>query len=46
MRFDLPADQMPTAWFNVLPEMLAPLQPPLHPGTREPVGPDDFLTRM
>lgn len=42
MRYDLPAAQMPTAWYNVLPEMPEPLQPPLHPGTREPLGPDDL----
>jgi tryptophan synthase beta chain len=40
MRFML--DQMPTAWFNVLPRLPEPLQPPLHPATREPVGPDDL----
>src|SRR5881392_2858697 len=33
---------MPTAWFNVLPVMPEPLQPPLHPATREPIGPDDL----
>src|SRR5436305_13326910 len=33
---------MPTAWFNVLPVMPEPLQPPLHPATRGPVGPDDL----
>ena len=42
MRFDLPADQMPTAWYNALPVMPEPLQPPLHPATKEPVGPDDL----
>ncbi|GMU77675.1 MAG: tryptophan synthase beta chain 2 [Acidimicrobiia bacterium] len=42
MRYELPADQMPSAWFNALPVMPEPLQPPLHPGTREPVGPDDL----
>ena len=42
MRFDLPADQMPTAWYNALPRLDEPMQPPLHPGTREPVGPDDL----
>ncbi|HEX6421527.1 MAG TPA: TrpB-like pyridoxal phosphate-dependent enzyme, partial [Acidimicrobiales bacterium] len=31
-----------TAWYNALPRLGAPLQPPLHPGTREPVGPDDL----
>src|SRR6266536_2901635 len=33
---------MPTAWFNVLPVLPEALQPPLHPATREPVGPDDL----
>ncbi|HEY8215673.1 MAG TPA: TrpB-like pyridoxal phosphate-dependent enzyme [Acidimicrobiia bacterium] len=42
MRYDLPTDQMPTAWFNALPVLPEPLQPPLHPATREPVGPDDL----
>jgi len=41
-RIHLPADQMPTAWFNALPSLPEPLQPPLHPATREPAGPDDL----
>jgi len=42
MRFLLPDDQIPEAWFNVVPHLPEPLQPPLHPGTRQPVGPDDL----
>ena len=41
-RFILPESQLPTAWFNLLPRLSEPLDPPLHPGTREPVGPDDL----
>ncbi len=41
-RFVLSEQQIPSAWFNVLPVMPEPLQPPLHPATREPVGPDDL----
>jgi tryptophan synthase beta chain len=41
-RFLLRDDQIPSAWFNVLPSLPEPLQPPLHPGTKEPVGPDDL----
>jgi len=41
-RWTLPPDQIPTAWFNVAPHLPTPLQPPLHPGTREPIGPDDL----
>ena len=42
VRYHLPADKLPTAWFNVLPRLPEPLQPPLHPGTKEPIGPDDL----
>jgi tryptophan synthase beta chain len=45
-RFDLSQDQMPTAWFNLLPSMVQagmPPLPPLHPATHEPVGPADLL---
>ncbi len=42
MRWNLPPGQMPEAWFNVVPQLPVPLQPDLHPGTREPVGPDDL----
>ncbi len=42
MRWNLAPDKLPTAWFNVAPHLPAPLEPPLHPGTREPVGPDDL----
>lgn len=42
MRWTLPTDQIPTAWFNLLPRLGEPLQPPLHPATREPAGPDDL----
>ena len=42
-RFDLGQEDIPAAWFNLLPSMVAagmrPL-PPLHPGTHEPVTPD------
>jgi len=35
-------NQMPDAWYNAIPELPEPMQPPLHPGTREPLGPDDL----
>jgi tryptophan synthase beta chain len=45
IRFDLPHDQLPTAWLNIMPSIaqagIQPL-PPLHPGTLEPVTPDLF----
>ena len=33
---------MPTRWYNVIPDLPSPPPPPLHPGTHEPVGPDDL----
>ena len=42
MRWNLPQDRIPEAWFNVAPHLPQPLRPPLHPGTKEPVGPDDL----
>jgi tryptophan synthase beta chain len=42
MRWILPSDHIPPAWFNVAPHLDEPLAPPLHPGTRQPVGPDDL----
>src|SRR3954452_22172708 len=42
MRWLLSSDRVPEAWFNVVPHLPEPLQPPLHPGTKEPIGPDDL----
>ena len=42
MRFLLDHDRMPTAWFNALPIMPTPVDPPLHPVTNAPIGPDDL----
>lgn len=41
-RFHLAQSQLPTAWYNALPDLPEPLAPPLHPGTRQPAGPDDL----
>jgi tryptophan synthase beta chain len=38
----LKEEDMPRQWYNVLPDLPNPLQPPLHPGTGQPVGPDDL----
>src|ERR1039458_2395901 len=42
MRWTMPTERIPEGWFNVVPHLPTPLEPPLHPGTREPVGPDDL----
>jgi tryptophan synthase beta chain len=33
---------MPTQWYNIIPDLPEPPPPPLHPGTKQPVGPDDL----
>ena len=38
----LDEEEMPTQWYNVIPDLPEPPPPPLHPGTHEPVGPDDL----
>ncbi|MBA3248771.1 MAG: TrpB-like pyridoxal phosphate-dependent enzyme, partial [Geodermatophilaceae bacterium] len=38
----LDEDEIPTRWYNVVPDLPAPPPPVLHPGTLEPVGPDDL----
>jgi tryptophan synthase beta chain len=44
-KFVLDEDRIPRAWYNVvadlLPKGIAPA-PPLHPGTGQPIGPDDL----
>ncbi len=39
-RFVLPEDRLPTHYVNLAPDLPVPLPPPLHPGTREPIGPE------
>ena len=41
-KFELSESQMPTHWYNVIPDLPEPPPPPLHPATWEPVGPDDL----
>lgn len=41
-RFDLPQSEIPRAWYNIQPDLPRPLPPVLHPGTKQPVGPDDL----
>src|SRR4051795_6274211 len=38
----LPEDELPTRWYNVLHDLPTPPPPVLHPGTGQPVGPDDL----
>lgn len=38
----LPESEMPRQWYNIMADMPTPMEPPLHPGTGQPVGPDDL----
>jgi tryptophan synthase beta chain len=42
LRYHLSDDQMPTAWYNLVPDLPSPPPPALHPGTLQPAGPEDF----
>ena len=33
---------IPTHWYNIAADLPAPAPPPLHPGTGQPIGPDDL----
>ncbi|HBT83193.1 MAG TPA: TrpB-like pyridoxal phosphate-dependent enzyme [Desulfuromonas sp.] len=39
----LPEDRIPKQWYNIIPDMPGPLAPVIHPGTLQPVTPDDLL---
>ena len=41
-KFLLEESQLPRRWYNIRPDLPTPPQPVLHPGTGEPVGPDDL----
>ena len=38
----LAESEMPTRWYNLVADLPEPPPPPLHPGTPQPVGPDDL----
>ena len=38
----LDESELPTRWYNIIPDLPAPPPPVLHPGTLEPVGPGDL----
>ena len=41
-KFLLPESAIPARWYNIQADMPNRAQPPLHPGTGEPIGPDDL----
>ncbi|MGH3288354.1 MAG: pyridoxal-phosphate dependent enzyme, partial [Streptosporangiaceae bacterium] len=41
-KITLDESEIPRQWYNVIPDLPAPPPPPLHPGTLQPVGPEDL----
>ncbi len=41
-KYLLDESEMPTTWYNVIPDLPSPPPPVLHPGRLDPVGPDDL----
>jgi tryptophan synthase beta chain len=41
-KFVLDESRIPRAWYNIAADLPVPLFPPLHPATRQPIGPDDL----
>jgi len=33
---------LPTHYYNIIPDLPRPLDPPLHPGTKQPLKPEDL----
>ena len=41
-KITLDESELPQAWYNIQADLPTPMLPPLHPGTREPAGPQDL----
>jgi tryptophan synthase beta chain len=41
-RYMLDEDKIPRAWYNISADLPVPQAPPLHPGTHQPLTPDDL----
>ncbi len=42
VKITLEESQIPTQWYNIIPDLPEPPPPVLHPGTHQPIGPDDL----
>jgi tryptophan synthase beta chain len=42
LKYSLPESEIPTHWVNVMADLPGDPAPPLHPGTKEPLGPEDL----
>jgi tryptophan synthase beta chain len=41
-KINLSERELPKQWYNILPDMPSPPEPPLNPGTGQPIGPEDL----
>jgi tryptophan synthase beta chain len=41
-KITLDESEIPQAWYNIVPDLPEPPPPVLHPGTHQPIGPDDL----
>ncbi|MEP0765271.1 MAG: TrpB-like pyridoxal phosphate-dependent enzyme [Fimbriimonadia bacterium] len=41
-KITLPESEIPSHFYNILPDLPTPMPPPLHPGTKQPIGPQDL----
>jgi tryptophan synthase beta chain len=41
-KFVLDESRIPRSWYNIAADLPVPQAPPLHPGTHQPIGPDDL----
>jgi tryptophan synthase beta chain len=42
IKYLLPETEIPKTWYNLMADLPSPPPPPLHPGTKQPIGPDDL----
>ncbi|MCL2715172.1 MAG: TrpB-like pyridoxal phosphate-dependent enzyme [Alphaproteobacteria bacterium] len=42
IKYQLDEEHIPKAWYNIQADMPTPTPPVLHPGTKQPIGPDDL----
>jgi tryptophan synthase beta chain len=42
IKYLLSEEQIPKSWYNIVADLPSPPPPPLHPGTLQPLGPDDL----
>lgn len=43
-KFTLEERNIPTSYYNILADLPTPMDPPLHPGSKQPVGPQDLMS--